>query len=262
MVRLLSKPELGVAYEAYRRHDAFFPLMGAVLQDQQDGLVLADDPRSPCRFYVEHAFGFAQVFGCDNAGFDEALRHYLLVEKSFVASKARLYTPVEPAFLRGPEFDHVRSERQRFILDPKRMDGVGDRGVSGDTGAEIRGAQSGDLAAIEARFGVVRRFWRSDRDFLASAHAIVAWVNGEPASICYAAAVARGVAEIDVYTHPEHRRAGLGKQVVDAFSRLCLGQGLLPVWDCFTNNAGSMALCKSCGFDPLRPAYPFYTLNK
>jgi len=261
MVRL-SKPELGVAYEAYRRHEAFFPLIGAVLQDQQDGLVLADDPRSPCRFYVEHAFGFAQVFGCDNAEFDEALRQYLLVEKSFAASKVRLYTPVEPAFLRGPEFDHARSERQRFFLDPKRMESVGDRGVSSDTGGEIRSAQAGDLAAIEARFGVVRRFWRSDRDFLASAHAIVAWVNGEPASICYAAAVAGGVAEIDVFTHQEHRRIGLGKRVVDAFSRLCLSQGLLPVWDCFTNNAGSMALCKSCGFDPLRPAYPFYTLNK
>lgn len=261
MVRL-SKPELGVAYEAYRRHEAFFPLIGAVLQDQQDGLVLADDPRSPRRFYVEHAFGFAQVFGGDNAEFDEALRQYLLVEKSFSASKVRLYTPVEPEFLRGPEFDHARSERQRFILDPKRMDSVGDRVVSEDIGTEIRRAQVGDLAAIEERFGVVRCFWRSDRDFLASAHAIVAWVNGEPASICYAAAVAGGVAEIDVFTHQEHRRIGLGKRVVEAFSRLCLGQGLLPVWDCFTNNAGSMALCKSCGFDPLRPAYPFYTLNK
>lgn len=261
MVRL-SKPELDVACEAYRRHEAFFPLIDVVLLDQQDGLVLADDPRSPCRFYVEHAFGFAQVFGHDNTGFDLALRQYLLVEKSFAASKVRLYTPVEPAFLCGPELDQARSERQRFILDSKRMERAGDRGVSGDTDVEIRGAQSGDLAAIEARFGVVRRFWRNDRDFLASAYAIVAWVNGEPASICYAAAVAEGVAEIDVFTHQEYRRVGLGKRVVEAFSRLCLVQGLLPVWDCFTNNAGSMALCKSCGFDPLRPAYPFYTLNK
>lgn len=261
MVRL-SKPELGVAYDAYRRHEAFFPLIGAVLQDQQDGLVLADDQFSPRRFYVEHAFGFAQVFGLDNAEFDEALRRYLLIEKSFAVSKVRLYTPIEPAFLREPEFDHARSERQRFILDPKCMESFGDQGVPKDTGVEIKSAQVGDLAAIEARFGVVRRFWRSDRDFLTSARAIISWVNGEPASICYAAAVAGDMAEIDVFTHQEHRRIGLGKRVVHAFSHLCLSQGLLPVWDCFTNNAGSMALCKSCGFDPLRPAYPFYTLNK
>lgn len=261
MVRL-SESALGVAHDAYRRHEAYFPLIGAVLLDQQDGLVLADDSLSPRRFYVEHAFGFAQVFGCDDAEFDEALRQYLLVEKSFAASKVRLYTPIEPAFLRGPEFDHERAERQRFILDPKRMESSGDLSVLGDTRIEIKSVQVGDLAAIEERFGVVRRFWRSDSDFIASAHAVVAWVSGEPASICYAAAVAGGLAEIDVLTLQEHRRIGLGKRVVHVFSQHCLSQGLQPVWDCFTNNAGSMALCKSCGFDPLRAAYPFYTLNK
>jgi RimJ/RimL family protein N-acetyltransferase len=35
-----------------------------------------------------------------------------------------------------------------------------------------------------------------------------------------------------------------------------------PLWDCFTNNAGSMALARSCGFRPIGPAYSFYTISK
>lgn len=261
MVRL-NTSMLGLAHDAYRRHEAYFPLIGAVLLDQQDGFVLADDSLSPRRFYVEHAFGFAQVFGCDDAVFDEGLRQYLVVEKSFAASKVRLYTPIEPAFLRRPEFAHARSERQRFILDPRRIESPGDLDALGDPRIEIKSAQASDLGVIEERFGVVRRFWRSDSDFIASAHAVVVWVSGAPASICYAAAVAEGLAEIDVLTLEEYRRIGLGKRIVHVFSQHCLRQGLKPVWDCFTNNAGSMALCKSCGFEPLRAAYPFYTLNK
>lgn len=253
---------LGLAHDAYRRHEAYFPLIGAVLLDQQDGFVLADDSLSPRRFYVEHTFGFAQVFGCADAEFDEELRQYLVIEKSFAASKVRLYTPIEPAFIRRPEFAHARSERQRFILDPGRMESAGDMDALGDPGVEIKSVQAGDLGVIEERFGIVRRFWRSDSDFIASAYAVVALVSGSPASICYAAAVADGLAEIDVLTLEEHRRIGLGKRIVHVFSQYCLRQGLKPVWDCFTNNAGSMALCKSCGFEPLRAAYPFYTLNK
>lgn len=253
---------LGLAHDAYRRHEAYFPLIGAVLLDQQDGFVLVDDSLPPRRFYVEHTFGFAQVFGCEDAEFDEALRQYLVVEKSFAASKVRLYTPIEPAFLRRPEFAPARTERQRFILDPGHMERAGDLDALDAPRIEIKSVQAGDLGVIDERFGVVRRFWRSESDFIDSAHAVVAWVSGSPVSICYAAAIAEGLAEIDVLTLEQYRRIGLGKRIVHVFSQHCLSQGLKPVWDCFTNNAGSMALSKSCGFEPLRAAYPFYTLNK
>ena len=74
--------------------------------------------------------------------------------------------------------------------------------------------------------------------------------------------MADGQVEVDVLTQPEYRGKGLGRSVVLAFTARCLESGLKPAWDCFTNNAGSMALARSCGFVPACPAYPFYTLGK
>jgi RimJ/RimL family protein N-acetyltransferase len=90
----------------------------------------------------------------------------------------------------------------------------------------------------------------------------VAWRGNEPTAICYAAAVAQGQVEIDVLTAAAYRRSGLGKQVVRAFSKNCTAHGLQPVWDCFTNNAGSMALCRASGFKANQRPYAFYTFNK
>lgn len=261
MVRL-DKTSCRVAFERYRHHEAFFPLIGAVLLDLQNGVVFGDRAIAPRRVYVEHAFGFAQVFGADDVGFDESLRQYLLVDRPFAPAKVRLYTPAEPEFLRGPEFDRERSERQRFVLGKERVASPQRQDLLAGEGIEIREILAADVAKADEQFGVVRRFWRSVDDFITSSLATVAWLDGQPAAICYAAAVADGLAEIDVLTRPEYRDCGLGKRVVLAFGDSCSARGLRPVWDCFTNNAGSMALARSCGFVPSRPAYSFYTLSK
>ena len=114
------------------------------------------------------------------------------------------------------------------------------------------------MAQIENQFGVVGRFWRTPEEFILKAHAVVVFVNEEPAAICYAAAVADGRAEIDVLTWPEYRHLGLGKLVVMRFNQQSQAQGLAPLWDCFTNNAGSIALCQTIGFLPGWPTVPIF----
>jgi hypothetical protein len=207
------------ALHLYRAGEARFPLIGAVLQNQQDGVVHADDASRPGCVYVEHAFGFAQVLGRPNAEFESALERYLLVDKSFVAPKVRLYTPWLPAFLAERRHDSLRSLRQRFVLDPASMQGAaahaaGDEGPDSDR--QVVEVDTSNVAAIEQAFGVTRRFWRSDLDFVRGAQAIVVMHRAEPASLCYAAAEADGQMEIDVLTRP-HQRLGSGPAV-----RACL----------------------------------------
>lgn len=250
------------AFALYRTHDAFFPLIGAVLSDEQDGVIYVDRVVEPRQFYVEHAFGFAQIFGPSIPEFETALRQYLVVDKSFTAPKVRLYTPHLPEFLRAGEFDALRSYRQRFVFDRESGAQHNPPRRSADTELKAASVDPSNVAEIEARFGVVRRFWRSSDDFIAKAHAAVALVNGEVAAICYAAAVADRRAEIDVLVFPEYRRVGLGKFVVTLFNQNCTEAGLEPLWDCFTNNSGSMSLCRSTGFVPSMAAYPFFTINK
>lgn len=45
-------------YKLYLTRDFFFPLIAAVLLDEQDGVVYVNDPASPSEVYVEHALDF------------------------------------------------------------------------------------------------------------------------------------------------------------------------------------------------------------
>ena len=264
MIRLEPRGH-GAALGLYRAAQARFPLIGAVLLDQQDGAVYADDPAIPRCAYVEHAFGFAQVLGQPTGEFESALERYLLVDRRFAAPKIRLYTPWMPGFLRDSRHDSLRSFRQRFVVDPASPRSGAESSGAGSTpmpGREVVVASEANVAAIEQAFGVTCRFWRSARDFVRGAHAVVVMHRGQPTSICYAAAQADRQVEIDVLTRPEHQRLGFAGLAASSFVRRCLERGLEPLWDCFANNTESVQLCQSIGFVPTSPAYPFFTINR
>lgn len=262
MVRLPPQSH-AAAFERYagQENPAYFPLIAAVLSGAQAGSVLADRAEQPRQICVEHAFGFAQVFGTPVPAFEEALRHRWLVERQFESAKVRLYTPHCPQFLQGDGAAGLRSWRQHFQLDLKAFQDMPPP-VANTQETCLRHASEDDMAGIDAAFGVVTRFWRTPREFAHSANAVLALVNNEPAALCYAAAVAGGKAEIDVMTLPTYRHLGLAKAVVQMFNARCLAQHLLPLWDCFTNNDASLALCRSSGFVPLGDPYPFFTINR
>lgn len=256
MVRL-EQSDLGAIGDFYEKQPAFFPLIAAVLRGDQDGEVMCDRPDSPQAFYAEHSFGFAQVFGSIDCNFQAILQERLVKRKSFTAKKIRLYTPEEPEFLREMKYDSIRSERQRFIsvrtvpLIPM-----------GSSSFELRTLEPEHLPLISSELVDVTRFWRTTGEFVDCSSAIVAWRGTTAVAICYAAAIAANRAEIDVATLPDFRRQGLGTAVVLAFVERCRSAGVVPLWDCFTNNAGSMALARTCGFQPTGPAYSFYTIPR
>jgi hypothetical protein len=250
------------AYARYLHHESYFPLIAAVLNEEQDGVVLADREVDPTQVYVEHAFGFAQIFGAPVPAFEHTLQRYLLIDKAFSCAKVRLYTPHCPDFLRPPEPDGLRSWRQHFQLDTSRSDPGADEPQLPVKGLALVHADTSHVDLIEGAFGVVGRFWRTPLDFASKSNAALALVGGQVAALCYAAAVAGGKAEIDVLTLPAYRHLGLAKAVVRLFNQRCFAQEVLPLWDCFTNNTASMALCRSAGFVPLGDPYPFFTINR
>lgn len=261
MLRLVPA-QYPMAYALYLEHDKYFPLVAAVLRNAQDGVVYADNEKIPTQVYVEHVFGFAQVFGSSVPAFDRALHDYLLVDKAFSCAKVRLYTPDCPEFLQVSEYDGLRSWRQRFQLDGARGATVDDVKRAVENGLVLVQADASHVKLIEDAFGVVGRFWRTENDFANHSNAVVAFVNGNAASICYAAAVADCAAEVDVLTLPAYRHRGLAKVLVQLFSQRCRAQNILPLWDCFTNNTASMALCQSTGFVALAEPYAFFTISK
>lgn len=258
----LAPDQYPAAHALYIRNEAYFPLIAAVLTGEQDGVVHADRQENTTQVFVEHAFGFAQVFGTPVPTFERDLQRYLLVDKAFSCSKVRLYTPHWPGFLQVSECEGLYSWRQHFQLDITRTGTAGHATEGLKKGLELVHADASHVDLIEDAFGVVGRFWRTPNDFVHHSNAVVALVAGQAAAICYAAAIAGGRAEIDVLTLPAYRHLGLAKAVVSVFNRQCLAQNVLPLWDCFTNNTASLALCRSAGFIPLGDAYPFFTISR
>lgn len=254
----LGKQHHANIYPLYLANDFFFPLIAAVLLNEQDGIVYIDNPASPSQIYIEHSFGFAQVIGKPNGDFEENLKKYWLIEKRFTPEKIRLYGTYAPTFLTSTDYHSLRSWRQRFIFNSNTIHVHPPR----EKNVSVCNINENNLEIINKTFGVVSRFWRTADDFINKSHAVIVMHDNHPVSICYSAAEANHRVEIDVLTLPEHRNLGLAKLAVVEFIRQCLALSLHPLWDCFTNNAGSMTLCKSVGFIASREPYPFYTINR
>ncbi|OQW92246.1 MAG: hypothetical protein BWK78_02220, partial [Thiotrichaceae bacterium IS1] len=244
MIRL-EKCSYEPIYNLYQAGENFFPLIAAVLLNEQDGVVYVDNPSSPSQAYVEHVFGFAQVFGNITVGFEEELARYLLIDKCFNSSKIRLYTPHLPSFLDLPEYKSLRSYRQRFTINTEELPYSREIAPELEKDVTLSGVDASNISLIDDKFGVVSRFWRTPADFILKSNAVVILYKGQVASLCYAAAQANHYVEIDVLTLPEYRNLGLARLAVVNFVNQCFGLSLHPLWDCFTNNLGSMRLCKS-----------------
>lgn len=257
MIRLENNG-LAAALEQYRSSAFFFPLIGAVLSQSQDGVVFCDDLENPEQFYIQHRSGFAQIFGRSNAGFEQALARRLLIDRDGEVAKVRLYLPDIPAAIAAIDMAPFQSERQRFHLRPVLAGAHTRRKAMDDL--EIRPAGQHDVEQLEATFGIVTRFWRSPDDFIAYAQPIVAVENGAVVSVCCAAAVAAQQAEIDVATATTHRGKAFGQMVVSAFVDRCRNAGIEPLWDCFTNNLPSMRTAAATGFVAVGKPYPFLTI--
>ncbi|WP_454784964.1 GNAT family N-acetyltransferase [Legionella sp. WA2024007413] len=260
MIRLEKKGYEQI-YRLYLSCPFFFPLIAAVLLDEQDGVVYINDQNTPSQIYVEHAFGFAQIFGNMDSRFELELEDYLLLDKNFHSDKVRLYAAYAPEFILKPQYEPLRSYRQRFVLDSEyQMDTPTLLKQSGKI--NFSGVNQTNIDLIESHFHLVSRFWRNESDFIQKSNAIVVLYDGKLASICYAAAEANHCTEIDVLTLPNYRNLGLANKAVLCFIHHCLEIGLTPWWDCFTNNSGSMMLCKSVGFKAMNDPYLFFTINK
>lgn len=259
----LDKNQCHQVYNLYKKELFFFPLIAAVIQGRQEGAVFVDDPLYPTQVYVEHHFGFSQVFGKRKECFEKALKSYLIGGALFGSEKVRMYGVGAPEFLQEVDPRISVSWRQRASMNVINSPTMpSDERTAMIKGVKTRKAIESDLTLLQKQFDVVERFWNTSDDFISKSNAIVSIVDEMPVSICYAAAEAENHVEIDIFTLPEYRKQGVGRQTVLKFVEHCQRINLKPLWDCYTNNKGSVALRDSLGFSLLSDPYPFYTICK
>jgi RimJ/RimL family protein N-acetyltransferase len=260
----LEEDNFGKVLPLYQVGTGYFPLILAVIRQKQRGWVFTDNRDDPVSAMVITNFGFMHVTGTKpGEAFDLDLQIFLAAPEARLPSYLLWYSPPPEWQTRLDALtpDRIRRrERMRFVFDPSRAGYLAEP-VQIPTGLDLR-LLDDDLLAETAVFNLElgARFWSSPEDFMKNGFGVCLLRDGEIASLCYAACVVDGLAEIDIITREESRGQGLGAITAQYFIQECMRRGIVPTWDCFINNVASFQLAKRLGFEAKQP-YFFYSFN-
>ncbi|MDX1975382.1 MAG: GNAT family N-acetyltransferase [Rickettsiales bacterium] len=253
-MRALGKEAYAEFFAHYRSSASFSPIIGAVLEGTQKGLVFALDEHAHDAAFVVHHFGFAHYIEVSKTLSFSATLCAALIDSympSDIGKVVRCYAIPDEWLQPFAACEHIAvSERIRFEFIGQSAGNVAAR--------PVQPADMPRLALLGLELG--SRFWPSEEAFLQQAKAQVVEEKGELVSLCYAAAVSGGKAEIDIVTHPNHRGKGYAAQAAQAFIAQCVQSGLEPSWDCYSNNKASIAVAKRLGFKESLH-YPYATIR-
>lgn len=241
----------------YRSSTLWFPFIAAVIKNSQRGQVFVDRQPNPKSALVTNNFGFMYLIGAEvNPEFDDTMVELISGAKRIKSSYLLWYSPPQ-AWQQKLDVAGARCrERIRY-----EFHGSSSGPVNCPSGFEMRRLDA-ELIPKTKKFNVEidSRFWSSAQDFIENGLGFCIIKDDDVVSICYAAAISDGLAEIDVATDEAYRQQGLAALVTRQFIRECLTRGITPAWDCFEYNTGSRRLAEGLGFSEL-VHYPFYSFN-
>lgn len=252
-MEVLPPQKYSLVKEVFSQQAIFFPIIGAVLDLLQPGVVFVDCVSNPRGFFVAHRFGFSQCFFLDTQVLEVCVSHLVLEKDKRLPRKLRLYNPSHDLLSFSERYPSAyRSERIQWRLSHEKLHKVDYFRIDAPLYQEVEEHFPLELGS---------RFWSSKAQFLKESFGVVVKVESELASVCYAAALSQGIAEIDVFTLERYRRGRAGKRASQGFLTECASRGVTPNWDCYSNNEGSCALARALGFGE-RHRYPFLTIDR
>jgi RimJ/RimL family protein N-acetyltransferase len=257
MFEIYSNIHFAKVRELYVIEDRKFSFIYSILSGLQRGRVWVDSVTNIKAAFVCHDFGWSQLIGEVNNSFAENLIKYFFEDEQFSSFKLRIFSPKHSELF--SRFCDV-SERQQFYL--KFTSNEYESPAIGSYKIETLTRANAGSSNEALRLDLFQRNWPSEEAFHRNSFGCIATLNGMPVSICYTCATMHGIQEIDVLTSKDHQGRGLAKAVSDKFIKMCWEKNLLPGWDCFTNNVGSMRLNQALGFIPVDSPYQFFTYNR
>lgn len=264
MMTELEPEDFSKALLLYRAAGGCFPLLLAVIEGKQRGQIFVDEQDCPKTALVVNNFGFMGLLEAEpNELFDEHLATLFETGGNLRSSYLLWYAPpmrwqakldrLAPNVARRRERVRLNftEDRAVYLRKPTPL----------PPEFELKTLDTETLSQSE-KFGlhIDSRFWSSAADVIEHGSGVCLLEDDEVLSLCYAAAVAGGFAEVDVVTAPQYQGRGLAQLVAEQFVRECLGRGIIPTWDCFTYNASSLRLALRLGFIKAQ-RYPFYSFN-
>lgn len=215
-----------------------FPLIQATLEQLQTGLVFRQKVNGVNTELIIHRSGFG-CFLTDGdywASFFDTIRH---IGKHNLPEYFHLYC-CKP---KPPENDQIKiriRKRVKWFFESKAAQvryQIDRESIIFDDSEFAQKVKSSILT-----------FWHDIKEFEQYAPIGSIYSEGKLASVCYPAAIAKGVAEVDIMTNEKFLRQGFAKKAGQAFLIDLAARGLSSSWDCFDSNEASMNLAKKLGF--------------
>lgn len=221
-----------------------FPLINAVLNGVQQGNIFEDETS----LLIIHKAGFS-FFKPKNAAVDYSNFTKLILSSPDVPKYFHIYDPpVEliAALNKDNRFQtrirkriHLKHTGKRLSL---KFSAAENYPVQEITENNFESFSVFDL-------DIANKFWSSKEDFLNNGFGFfVTAEDNKPVSVCYAACVASGQAEIDIATLKPYQQKGLAKTATEKFVEHCIDNNVTANWDCFEDNNGSLKVAEQVGF--------------
>lgn len=254
----LNRTEYQAAQTVYKDNAPIrFPIIQGVLASLQGGDIFVDESRK--FFFVIHKFGFCQLFHRTYA--QDKLKEFceLIAEPHFCQGrKLRWYNPDTfclEYFNNSKTVSAQLSERTQMRVQGRAAAGLCDLPFA------IAPITADSIEKLTFDLDIGNRFWDSLGDLLKFGIGVGAFEGDKCIGTCYSASLVENVAEIDIFVDERYRKSGIGKSLVKSFIQQCQARGVIPNWDCFTNNIPSLSLANSMGFSS-EYVYPFLTIYK
>ncbi len=236
------------------------PLIEAVLQGLQPGWVILNDQQDTQFCLVLNECGFGYLCASPDYGSALKLVQSVVVEQFCLPRYFHLYEFPEASLsdIDKTRFNFRLRDRIRLLHSSAR-----EVPVPAESNMTVSGISNSDLKIenklLEGLFG----FWKSPENFFQNGGygSLVKDKNDKLLSVCFSAASAAGLCEVDIMTSVGERSSGFGELVASHFLATSKAVGLDVSWDCFKDNIASHNLAKKVGFEELI-SYKFLSLFK
>lgn len=244
------------------------PMLYAVLEGHRKGQIFVDNSEGPTRVFVWTGMEYAYLLGdISNAEhlhmFKELIETRIIPEleatgQNFVSVFPFYSTPsdrlIETFEYRGAvgygvniyRFDEEKFQSQQHKIEP----------MPDKYSLLVVDRSSLELPALASIRDDIEFCWDSTSHFLELGLGVCVIYQEQPVSACYAIGFGANAYHVTAWTHPDHRRKGLGKHAVMAFLQNALTRGKSVYWLNDLPNLASRKLAESVGFVHTTDLYP------
>ena len=241
----------------YSNQSYFFPIINSVLEGKQKGKVLVDNTDNPSLFLIISNSGYSQFLRISNeVDSYQSIVRFLNEFEQFDELPKKLWIYNIPDLTHnyfqvgGKHSSNNITENSKINITERTRYYFYFGGITLEKNELMSSFSLDNIQNVtqELNLNILDKFYVSYEDAVINSFGVFLSDGNQVITTCYAAAVSNNFAEIDIVTNEKFRKMGFAKLIANHFIERCVSVGVVPVWDCYSNNLASMNTALALGF--------------